>query len=322
MHPLPLRVREPPRLEVASGRCRRPPGDEQRRRGTGLQQHGSVIAVVHAVPDRAVGADRRRGDRARLRVQCRDLVRDQVVSVQAVPPSLQLEQQERGGVRPPVHGLHGPGQINMEVPDLAGRHVPGRRPALAEALVRDRHAQVTRHRREAVAGEREPLVLELRDRPAGLRVHGPERGMEHVAVFHDLQHDHAIVRGQRPAIHGSCQAPASGQADGLGVLMEQPHGSPVVRDPEAVALLRADRGERPVAADAQALGPTLRQPLEQRLRRRVLVERRDDERARLRASLVPEPDHPGPVPRWTALQHAHGVVRYLAPFTRGSVPRV
>ena len=246
----------------------------------------------------------------------------EAVPVQGVAPGLEDQQEQRGAVRPPVHGLHGPGQVQLELRQLARARVPQRGPPVAGPLVRDRHAQVARHRREPEPGELQALVPQPGERLAGHGVQGAQGRVEDVAVLHDLEHHDRVVGGQRRSVHGPSQARARGEADRLRVAMEEPDVPAVIGDPDGELVVRADRSDGPPSPDRQPLRPTLRQPAEQRLRGQVLVERRDDVRAGLVAGLVAEPDHAAAVAGRAPLEHADRVEGDLASPARPPVPRV
>ncbi len=259
------------------------------------------------------GSDDRGRDRPGVGVEGRDRARGEVVAVEPVPPLDELQQEQRRRVRPPVDGFDRPDEVaEVEVRHHARRHVPGRRPLLAVALVRDRESHVAGDRREAVAGEHQPFVAEVRSRRPGRGVDRPQRGMEHVAVLHDGQCDHGLIGGQRPGLAGPGHLGAD-EADRLGVLVDLRAAAVLVRHPDREPVGRAHADDAPPPAERDALGPAERDALEQGLRRDVLRERRDDPGARLGAGLVAEPDDARAVRRGSPVEHADRVERDLSP---------
>ena len=146
--------------------------------------------------------------------------------------------------------------------------------------------------------------------------------MQDVAVVHDLEHHHGVVRGQRRPVDGPRHPGPGREPYGLRVGVQQPHVVAVVRDPDGELRLGADGRDRPPTADREPVGPALRQAGQQRLRGQVLVERGDHERARLVARLVAEPDDTGAVTRRAALEDTDRVSRDLAAPAGTPVPCV
>ena len=243
-------------------------------------------------------------------------------AVQPVTAFDELQEQQRRPVGPPVGGLHRTLEVGRQVDEVAGPRVPRGRALLAGPLVRDRDPRVALDRREREPGQLAARVAQLRDGRPGPRVDRAQRRVQDVAVLHDLEHDDRLVARERLAVDGAGQAPPAGEADGLRVLVDLARDRAPLGRPDGVALLGGQAGDRAGPADREALGPAVRDPLEQRLGPGSLVERRDDVAARLGARRVVEPDDAAAVAGRPALEDPDGVLGHLAPHAGRAVPRV
>ena len=240
----------------------------------------------------------------------------------------ELDEQERGPVRPPVGRLDEAVQLEAQLHDVPGPGVPDGGPALALALVADGHALIAGDRRPREGCEIEALVAELSDGRPRARVDDAQRLVQQVAVLGVLDADERLVRGQPGLLDAACgDARRPGEADRFGVTMEQPRGGAKARrlgDPDREAVHPADRRDRALPAEGEALVPARWEALERvglgTAHRQPTLERGAHEPARLVAGEVAEPDDTRPVSADVAAEHAHGLIGDAPAGPRGEIP--
>ena len=212
--------------------------------------------------------------------------------MQPVAPLDELEQEERRAVRPPVHRLDRAREVERQV-DRARRvrasQVAGRRSPVRSWVIAIRLSPASGEKREPGQRQARRRAARPRSRRSTASIDA-QRRVEHVAVLHDLEDDDRLVAREGAPVDRAVrpQPPASRTGSGCSWMRRAtPPCSAVQTENPSSVLSAATVRVRPIASPSvQPLGS----PSIERLRRDVLVERRDHVGAGLGAGLVVEPD--------------------------------
>ncbi len=144
VHALAVRVLEVPRLVRPAFR-----GPRRRRQELGarvVEREPLPVSLLLDEPHAPVGSHARLPDEAGVARDLLERARRELVAEEPGPALVEVHEQERGGVGPPVVDVHLPLEVDVEVGPLPGRQVPDAGPRLTRALVPESEPLVARDR--------------------------------------------------------------------------------------------------------------------------------------------------------------------------------
>ena len=172
VHALPVGILEVPRL--VRPRRWRALAEREDLGARVVEDEPLPLALLVREPHAPVRADTRLPDVAGLGRDRGEPSRRDVVAVQVRPTLVDVVEQERGAVGPPVAHEDLTVEVELEPLEVARLEVPDRGPSVAVAFVVARETLVTGHGRPAASGQRHPLrrAALRRSRPCAGRSRG------------------------------------------------------------------------------------------------------------------------------------------------------